>query len=165
MTQSASRSQEAIIKTKRRSQAHQSKLKHNQPQPARDQESRQVSPVLASCKLQIRAGAGQENEHRSAVMCNPAGKEESSIGSGEVSGIKLESSGMHEVARVIEHHHYHDKPAQQIDRWIRRTRPSRLRFCCATFPSPNLEGIEPESYGVRSSTSTTDSPVITTSPL
>jgi hypothetical protein len=49
-------------------------------------------------------------------VCNPAGKKEGNIGAGEISGIKLESSGMHEVARVIKHHHYHDKAAQQIDR-------------------------------------------------
>ena len=49
-------------------------------------------------------------------MCNPAGEEEGNVGSAEVSGIKLVSTGMNEVACVIEHHNYHDDAAQQVDR-------------------------------------------------
>ena len=99
--------QMTVIEIPENEESNHGELEHNQPQPTREEKTRELRLWFSSRQLEVSTRAGEKNEYRRAEMRDPARKEKHWISSRDIRRIEKEGVVMHEIARVIDKHDYH----------------------------------------------------------
>ena len=93
----------------------QRELEKDQPEPARDEKPRQLALRFPAHNRQKHTRPGEKREDRRAEMGDPACEENRGRGSREIGRLDaVESAPVEKIPRVVERHHDHDEPAEQI---------------------------------------------------